>query len=215
MLSDLVSAIREWAGGLGGLGLFIVAALDSSFLSFPQVNDLLIVYLSTKMPARMPYYAAMTTLGSLLGCFLLYGFARRGGEMFLRKRFSGKRVERGMALYQRHGLLAVVVPALLPPPVPFKLFVLLAGAAKVSPWKFGAAVVIGRSIRYFGQGYLAVLYGEAAIELVRENSVAVGVGLAAAALAIGVVYYYAKTRRQERNTDVADSADDKGQHRFR
>jgi membrane protein YqaA with SNARE-associated domain len=195
MLSGIVSAIREWAAEFGGLGLFVVAALDSSFLSFPQVNDLLIIYLSTKSPSLMPYYAGMTTIGSLLGCFVLYGFARRGGEVFLRKRFSGERVERGLALYQRHGLLAVVVPALLPPPTPFKLFVLLAGAAQVSPWKFGAAIAIGRGIRYFGQGYLAVLYGEAAVELVREHGSVVGIGLAITALAAGILFFYFKKRR--------------------
>lgn len=195
MLSSVVTAIREWASEFGGIGLFVVAALDSSFLSFPQVNDLLIIYLSTKSPALMPYYAAMTTAGSLLGCFVLYGFARRGGEVFLRKRFSGERVERGLELYQRHGLLAVVVPSLLPPPTPFKLFVLLAGAAKVSPWKFGAAIAIGRGIRYFGQGYLAILYGEAAIELVREHGTRVGIGLAVAAVVVAVVFYLVKKRK--------------------
>ena len=195
MLSTIVKAIQEWASGLGGVGLFIVAALDSSFLSFPQVNDLLIIFLSTKTPSLMPYYAAMTTAGSLLGCFVLYAMAWRGGEVFLRKRFSGPRVERGLALYQRHGLLAVIVPALLPPPMPFKLFVLLAGAARVSPWKFGAAVVIGRGIRYFGQGYLAVLYGEQAVALVREHGTEVGIGLAILAVAIGVMYYFSVTRR--------------------
>jgi membrane protein YqaA with SNARE-associated domain len=194
MWSSIVSAIREWATGFGGIGLFVIAALDSSFLSFPQINDVLIIYLSTQSPVLMPYYAAMTTAGSVLGCFVLYAFARRGGEVFLRKRFSGERVERGLALYQRHGLLAVVVPSLLPPPTPFKLFVLLAGAAKVSPWKFVAAVAIGRSIRYFGQGYLAVMYGEAAIELVREHGSAVGIALAVLAIVIGVVYYFVKKR---------------------
>jgi membrane protein YqaA with SNARE-associated domain len=197
MLSGILSAIREWAAEFGGVGLFVVAALDSSFLSFPQVNDLLIIYLSTKTPSLMPYYAGMTTLGSILGCFVLYGFARRGGEMFLRKRFSGERVERGLQLYQRHGLLAVVVPSLLPPPTPFKLFVLLAGAAKVSPWKFGAAIAIGRGIRYFGQGYLAVLYGEAAADWMRNNGATAGIVLAVAAVAIGAIYYFVR-KLQER-----------------
>jgi membrane protein YqaA with SNARE-associated domain len=195
MLSGIVAAIRDWASGLGGAGLFILAALDSSFLSFPQVNDLLVIFLSTKNPERMPYYAFMTLTGSLVGCFVLYGFARRGGEVFLRKRFSAPKVERGLALYQRHGLLAVVIPSLLPPPTPFKLFVLLAGAAKVSPWKFGAAIAIGRGIRYFGQGYLAVLYGERAATLVQEHGRAVGLGLAAAALAVGLTYYFVRKRR--------------------
>ena len=196
MLAGIVAAIREWASEYGGIGLFVLAALDSSFLSFPQINDLLVIYLSTRSPALMPYYAGMTTAGSLLGCFVLYAFARRGGEVFLRKRFSGDRVERGLVLYQRHGLLAVVVPSLLPPPTPFKLFVLLAGAAHVPAWKFVAAIAIGRGIRYFGQGYLAVLYGEAAADLVREHGTIVGIVLAAAAVAIGLVFYFVKRRRE-------------------
>jgi membrane protein YqaA with SNARE-associated domain len=195
VLKSILATIEEWANGVGGIGLFVVAALDSSFLSFPQVNDLLVIYLSTKRPALMPYYAALTVLGSVVGCFVLYGFAYRGGEVFLRKRVSGPRVERGLALYQRHGLLAVVVPALLPPPMPFKLFVLLAGAARVSPWKFGVAVVIGRGIRYFGQGYLAVLYGERAVAIVQEHGREVGIGLALTALAIGLGFYVYRKRR--------------------
>lgn len=191
----MLSAIQEWASELGGLGLFVIAALDSSFLSFPQVNDLLIIYLSTKYPERMPYYAGMTTLGSLLGCFLLYGVARKGGEMFLRKRFSAERVERGMGLFQRHGLLAVVVPSLLPPPTPFKLFVLLAGAASVSPWRFGAAILIGRGIRYFGQGYLAVRYGEGAAAIMKENGAIAGLVLAGLAVVIGLFVYWRRSRR--------------------
>jgi membrane protein DedA with SNARE-associated domain len=143
----------------------------------------------------MPYYAGMTTAGSLVGCLVLYGVARRGGEVFLRKRLSGARIERGLALYQRHGLLAVVVPSLLPPPTPFKLFVLLAGAAGVSPGKFAAAVTIGRGIRYFGQGYLAVLYGDAATQWIEAHGRGVGLGLAALAVVAVVVYYYVRSRR--------------------
>ena len=193
-MSGVISTIQEWASELGGLGLFILATLDSSFLSFPQVNDLLIIVLSTKYPERMAYYAGMTVLGSLLGCFMLYGVARRGGEVFIRKRVKGKYADRAIALYQRHGLLAVVVPALLPPPVPFKVFVLLAGAAAVSPVRFGIAVGIGRGIRYFGQGYLAVLYGERAAEFMKTHGTALGLGLAAAALVMGGVLFYLRGR---------------------
>ena len=193
----MLDAIQTWAAELGGIGLFVIAALDSSFLSFPQVNDLLIIYLSTKYPERMPYYAGMTTAGSLVGCFMLYAVARKGGEVFLRKRFSAARVDRGMALYQRFGLLAVVVPSLLPPPTPFKIFVLMAGAAAVAPWRFGLAIVIGRGIRYFGQGYLAVLYGERAVEMVKTHGSEVGIGLAALALAIGLVYFRIKRQRSQ------------------
>jgi membrane protein YqaA with SNARE-associated domain len=195
----MLDAIQTWAAELGGIGLFVIAALDSSFLSFPQVNDLLIIYLSTRYPERMPYYASMTTAGSLVGCFVLYAVARTGGEVFLRKRFSAARVDRGMALYQRFGLLAVVVPSLLPPPTPFKIFVLMAGAAAVAPWRFGLAIVIGRGIRYFGQGYLAVRYGERAVEMVKTHGTEVGVGLAGLALAIGLAYYLFKRQGSQRS----------------
>ncbi|HEX4915680.1 MAG TPA: VTT domain-containing protein [Vicinamibacterales bacterium] len=194
-MSGIINAIQEWASELGGIGLFVVALLDSSFLSFPQVNDLLIIVLSTRYPERMPYYAGMTTVGSIIGCFLLYGVARRGGEVFLRKRLKGPFVDRAIALYQRHGLLAVVVPSLLPPPVPFKVFVLLAGAAAVSPVRFGLAVGIGRGIRYFGQGYLAVLYGEQAAEFMKAHGAEIGIGLAATAVLIALAVFFLRKRR--------------------
>ena len=187
MIATLFSTIQDWAMTGGGLAMFVIALLDSSFLSFPQINDLLIIVLSTKNPSRMPYYAGMTTIGSLIGCFMLYFVARRGGEAFIRKRIKGRQVDRAIGLYQKYGLLAVIVPALLPPPVPFKLFVLMAGAAAVSPLNFGVAILIGRGIRYFGQGYLAVLYGERAAEFMKQYGAQVGIGLAITAVVIAIV----------------------------
>lgn len=196
MLTKVVAAITAWATGLGGIGLFIIAVLDSSFLSFPQVNDVLVIVLSAKSPERMPYYAGMTTLGSLIGCFMLFAVARRGGEVFIRKRLKGAHVDRALRLYQRFGLLAVVVPSLLPPPVPFKIFVLLAGAADVAAWRFGLAVLIGRGIRYFGQGYLAVMYGEHALDFMKDHGAEIGVGLAVLALASGLGLILLRRRKQ-------------------
>lgn len=196
MLGRIVATITAWATGLGGVGLFIIAALDSSFLSFPQVNDALVIVLSAKYPERMPYYAGMTTAGSVIGCFVLFSVARRGGEVFLRKRLKGAHVDRALRLYQRFGLLAVVVPALLPPPVPFKVFVLLAGAADVARWRFVVAVAIGRGIRYFGQGYLAVLYGDHALEFMQLHGAEIGIGLAALALLSGAGLVMLRRRRQ-------------------
>lgn len=196
MLTKVVAAITAWATGLGGVGLFIIAALDSSFLSFPQVNDVLVMLLSAKYPERMIYYAGMTTAGSLLGCYALFAVARRGGEVFMRKRLKGAHVDRAMRIYQRFGILAVVVPALLPPPVPFKVFVVLAGAANVATWRFVVAIVIGRGIRYFGQGYLAVLYGEQALEYMQAHGAEIGIGLAVLALAAGLGLVMLRQRRQ-------------------
>lgn len=194
-MGSILSAIQHWATALGGVGMFVIAMLDSSFLSFPQVNDLLIIVASTKNPERMPFYAGMTVAGSLIGCLALYVVARRGGEGFLRKRLKGKRVDRALGLYQKYGLLAVIVPSLLPPPVPFKLFVLMAGAAAVSPLKFSLAVVIGRSIRYFGEGYLATLYGERAADFMKQYGGEIGIGLAVLAVTVTVVVI--RTRRSK------------------
>ena len=196
MLAKIVAAITAWATGLGGVGLFIIAALDSSFLSFPQVNDVLVIVLSAKYPERMVYYAGMTTAGSLLGCFMLFAVARRGGEVFMRKRLKGAHVDRALRLYQRFGIMAVVVPALLPPPVPFKVFVVLAGAAGVAPWRFAVAITVGRGIRYFGQGYLAVLYGEHALDFMKEHGAEIGIGLAVLAVVAGTALVMLRRRRQ-------------------
>ena len=196
MLTKVVAAITAWATGLGGVGLLVIAVLDSSFLSFPQVNDVLVIVLSAKSPERMPYYAGMTTLGSLIGCFMLFAVARRGGEVFIRKRLKGAHVDRALRLYQRFGLLAVVVPSLLPPPVPFKIFVLLAGAADVAAWRFGLAILIGRGIRYFGQGYLAVMYGDHALDVMQDHGAEIGIGLAVLALVSGLGLIMVRRRRQ-------------------
>ena len=187
MIAALVSTIQHWATQFGGIGMFVIAALDSSFLSFPQINDLLIIAASTTSPGLMPYYAGMSVLGSLVGCLALFLVARRGGENMLRKRFKGKQVDRALALYQRFGLLAVIVPSLMPPPVPFKVFVLLAGAAGVSPLKFSLAILFGRGTRYFGQGYLAVVYGDHAADVMKQYGAEIGLGLALAVVVIAVV----------------------------
>lgn len=196
MFAQMIAAITDWATQLGGVGLFIIAALDSSFLSFPQVNDVLVIVLSAKYPQRMPYYAGLTTAGSMVGCFALFAVARRGGEVFMRKRLQGAHVDRALKLYQRFGLLAVIVPALLPPPVPFKVFVLLAGAADVAGWRFAVAIAIGRGIRYFGQGYLAVMYGEHALDFMQEHGAEIGVGLAVLGLVGGLGLVMLRRRRQ-------------------
>ena len=143
-MRSFITSLYAFALSLGGPGLFTVAALDSSFVSLPQINDLLVVLMVTQNKAWMPYYAAMATLGSVAGCSVIYFLAKKGGEALLRRRVSSGRVDRALALYRRHGVLALMVPALLPPPAPFKLFVLGAGVAGVRPLKFVLGVAVAR-----------------------------------------------------------------------
>jgi membrane protein DedA with SNARE-associated domain len=194
-MERLVSWVQGFALALGGPGLFLIAVLDSSFLSFPEVVDLLIVVYVTHHKERMVYYATLATLGSIAGCFLLYWVGRRGGERFLRKKLHEQHVDRALAMFQKHGLLAVIIPSLLPPPVPFKPFVLIAGIAGVRTLDFLLAVALGRGVRYFGEGLLAVWYGERAAEFIKHNASTVSLVLAIAALVFGVGWMWYKSRR--------------------
>src|SRR5262245_12120452 len=118
--------IQSVAQSLGAPGLALVAFFDSSFLSLPEVADALLVVAVVHQPSLWVYYAAATTAGSVAGCYALYALAGKGGDAFLRKRFHADRIDRGLGLFKRYGLLAVIVPSILPPPTPFKIFVLLA-----------------------------------------------------------------------------------------
>ena len=133
----------------GGLGLFVLALLDSTVLPFPSVNDILLINLSINAPLRMPYYAAMTTLGSLVGCTILFLVARKGKETLSRKKSrTSARVHRWM---ERNGFLSLLVGAILPPPTPFKLFVFAAGALEMPLrtfcWRWSLRVACGFSAR--------------------------------------------------------------------
>ncbi len=192
--------VQAFALTLGGPGLFLIAFLDSSFLSFPQVVDLLVIIMVTQHKERMLYYALMPTLGSIAGCFSLYSVARRGGEAFLRRRVGGRLVDRALAVFQKYGLLAVLVPAVLPPPAPFKVFVLAAGVARVRPLEFLLAVAIGRGIRYFGEALLAVWYGDHAAAFLRDNARAAALVLATTGLLAGAAWMVWRRRRGSPST---------------
>ena len=187
-MRSFIASLYSFALSLGGPGLFAVAALDSSFVSLPQINDLLVVLMVTEHKAWMPYYAAMATLGSVVGCSIIYALAKKGGEALLRRRVSSRRVDHALGLYRRYGVLALMVPALLPPPAPFKLFVLGAGFAGVRPLKFVLGVAIARGIRYTILGTLAIYYGDAALELMRTHGPMVGLTLAGVIVVAAVAY---------------------------
>lgn len=184
--------------GLGGAGLFAVAALDSSFISLPQINDLLVVLMVTQHKGWMLYYAGMATLGSVVGCFIIYYLAAKGGEAFLRKRTHPGRLDRTLALYRRHGLLALMVPALLPPPAPFKLFVLGAGLAGVRPVPFVIAIALARGARYLALGVLAIYFGDAALELARTRGPEVALWVVAMILVGAAAWWWAGRWRRAR-----------------
>lgn len=193
-MRSFITWLYGFALGLGAPGLFVIAFLDSSFVSLPQINDILVVLMVTQHKEWMPLYAAMATAGSVAGCYVIYYLAERGGEAFLRKRLKPGHVERALALYQRHGLMALMIPALLPPPAPFKLFVLAAGVAEVRPVQFVAAIAIARGARYLALGVLAIYYGDAALELMRTHGRTVALVLVGAIVAALVAWWLLQRR---------------------
>ena len=180
---------------IGGPGLFFIAFLDSSFLSLPEINDLLVILLVIQNKERMAYYALMATLGSIAGCLVLYCLGRKGGEALLRRKFGGPRLDRAMGLYQRYGVLAVAIPAILPPPSPFKIFVVMAGVAQLPVLQFVSAIALARGFRYFGEGWLAVRYGDQALMMLEEHGRVISFGLAAAVV-VGLIAYFVWSGRR-------------------
>ena len=194
-MGKFVDWIQAIALGLGAPGLFIAALLESSFISLPEVVDILLVWMTTQHKSRMLLYAASATVGSVIGCLMLYWVGRKG-DAFIQRRFSAEKVERTLGVFRRYGLMAVLIPSLLPPPMPFKIFMLLAGVAGISPVRFALAIGLGRSIRYFGEGALAVWYGEAALQFLENNGRTVSLSLALLmAVGLGGYLLYQKTRR--------------------
>ena len=168
----------------GGFGIFLVAFADSSFLPFPSVNDLLLINLSIQSPRRMPYYALMSMIGSLVGSVVLFLIARKGEEAAFHKQ-AGPHAQRVHRWMKRNGFISILIAALLPPPTPFKLFILAAGLLEMPFRSFILAIAIARGVRFFGEGYLAIRYGNAAIQFLTEHKI----GFAVGALAIVVAFY--------------------------
>ena len=196
-MSKFVQRIQVLAMALGAPGIFLVAFLDSSILSLPEVADLLVIWMVTNNKSRVVLYVVSATVGSLLGCLLLDWIGRKGGASFVHKRFGSTNVERTLNAFRRYGVMAVLIPSILPPPAPFKIFVLLAGIADISVARFSTAILIGRGLRYTVEGLLAVWYGERAMAFIRENGSTVAIVLVAL-IAIGFVIYLLRSRRLDK-----------------
>ena len=185
---------------LGPFGLFVVAFLDSSFLSFPEINDLLVVTASIGGTGTAWVAISMATLGSLAGCSVLWWLGRRGGEALLVRRFGQERADRARAAFRRWDILAIAVPAVLPPPMPFKIFVLGAGVFAFPFRRFALTVFVSRGLRYVGWGLLGALYGERALGLLRafdawsERRLPLILGVAGALTILGLGLYFRRRR---------------------
>jgi membrane protein YqaA with SNARE-associated domain len=172
---------------VAGPAMILIGALDSSLLSLPEINDYLVVARCYTHPKSAWLFPMFPAIGSVIGCLLLYTIMRRGGLAVLHRRFRLDRVQRVERAYARFGILALAVPALLPPPLPFKIFVATAGALQFSRKRFLLTILIARSLRYYTEGILAVFYGRRVLQFLQENGlmiVAIVGSLCVVALAV-------------------------------
>jgi membrane protein YqaA with SNARE-associated domain len=153
---------------LGSSGIFLAAFLDSSFLSLPEINDILVVTFAAAHPERAWIPVVLATLGSVAGCSAVFGLGRKGGDAFLHRRFGPERTAQARDLFHRYGLWALAVPAVMPPPVPFKVFVVAAGVFGY-PWtRFALTILLARGARYVAWAVVGAAYGDHAVAVLRS-----------------------------------------------
>ena len=173
---------------IAGPAMVVIGALDSSLLSLPEINDYLVVARCYSDPKAVFYFPLFAAAGSVIGCNVLYAIMRRGGQAVMRRRFRPESIAKVERAYARFGFLALAIPALLPPPMPFKIFVATAGALEYPRWRFMLTIMLARSVRYYVEGALAIYYGEQVIDFLRHNGLII-LSIAAGLVLVGIVVY--------------------------
>jgi len=193
---DWLRVVGRWLGHyvtgapliMAAPAMVVIGALDSSLLSLPEINDYLVVGRCIRHHSAAIYFPLFAATGSVLGCYLLYSIMRRGGQALLRRRFKAEHILRAEKAYARFGVLALAVPAVLPPPLPFKIFVATAGTLEYPRWKFLLTVMLARSFRYYVEGILAVFYGRRVLLFFKDNGLVV-ISIGAAVLLVVILIY--------------------------
>ncbi|HEY9284112.1 MAG TPA: VTT domain-containing protein [Pyrinomonadaceae bacterium] len=203
-LHDFITEVPIY---VAGPAMVVIGALDSSLLSLPEINDYLVVARCYSDPKAVFYFPLFAAAGSVIGCVLLYTIVRRGGQALMRRRFKAEHIARVERAYARFGVLALAIPALLPPPMPFKIFVATAGVLEYPRWKFMTTIMIARTLRYVVGGTLAVFYGERVIDFMRHNGSLIVSVVAALVIVAVAVYVFAKHIKAPRKSVMEQVAE--------
>jgi membrane protein YqaA with SNARE-associated domain len=191
--------VHHWIYQLGGLGLIPLGLLDSSVVPLPGSMDVLTIVLAARDAKLWPYYAAMATLGSVIGAFVTFRLARKGGKETLKRKLSAARGERITEIFSRWGFWSIAIASLMPPPVPMVPFVIAAGATQYSTKKFLAALTFGRAVRYTALAVLAAHYGRHISGFVTQHGHPyIYTGVAVAVIA-GVILFVVISARKKKH----------------
>jgi membrane protein YqaA with SNARE-associated domain len=171
-------AVSNWVRlrRLGGWGLVLLGVADNSVVPLTGSMDVLTIWLAARHREPWIYYALMATIGAVLGGYITYSLARRGGKHAMERRLSKRKAAKVYKRFERWGFGAIAIPAVLPPPFPFVPFLLAAGAMQYSRAKFLGALVLGRGVRYSVAAYFGALYGRQILRFfAKYDKLAVGV----------------------------------------
>jgi len=175
---------------LGAPGIFLLALIDSGGIPIPQGVDVLLFAQTTANPSRAYFYATLATLGSLVGCVVLYYISRAAGHGALVRRTSAERIDAMRRQFEKYEAFTLVLPTMIPLPLPMKLFIIAAGVFRVRLPHFIAAILFARAVRFFGIALLARRYGDQAWTYLRQNPAP----LAAAVLGLLGLFYLLSRR---------------------
>jgi len=192
-------SVRHWIYHLGGLGFIPLGLLDNSIIPLPGSMDMLTIFLSARKEQLWPYYALMATFGSVIGGYVTYRLARKGGKEALERRFPRKKLEKVYKIFERWGFGAVAIPALLPPPVPMVPILFAAGAMQYPLRKFLIALTLGRITRYTLLAFLAARYGRQIFAFITRHGHPVLLAIIGLiAIAVLVLLYFVLGKRRIR-----------------
>jgi membrane protein YqaA with SNARE-associated domain len=191
----ILPALLKW----GLLGLGAVAVLDSS--SIPVPMDAILALYIWNDKGHFWLYCLVASVGSAIGGLLPYGLGRAGGELFLLKRVNRARFEALRDRFQRQEFLAVMIPSMLPPPTPWKVFIFASGVFEMRVVNFLLAVTAGRMVRWLVLSLLVIKLGPGAVDLVAHHALATVVGVLALA-AGGFALWWRRKRRAGKMEEV-------------
>jgi membrane protein YqaA with SNARE-associated domain len=194
----MAHSIRHWIYELGGLGFIPLGLLDSSVIPLPGSMDVLTIVLAGRIGQLWLYYALMATAGSVIGSYITYRLARKGGEAMLERKFTPARAARICKLFGRWGFAAIAIPAVLPPPMPMVPFLFAAGAMQYPVRKFLTALTLGRLVRYCALAFLAARYGKQILAFFSHHGDPVIVGSAILIAMAGAALLILRTTKRTR-----------------
>jgi membrane protein YqaA with SNARE-associated domain len=186
-----------WLHHLGGPGLILLGLLDNSVVPVPGSMDALTIILAANQRTWWPYYAAMATIGAVIGGYVTYQLAQKEGNERLKKKVPQDKMRKVESIFARWGFSAIAIAAVLPPPAPMVPFLIAAGATHYSRKKFLAALAVGRGIRYTILAALAAFYGRRILRLISHHATPVAIVIIILILAVVATILFLRYGRRK------------------